>query len=151
MTDASKAAKMRKTQLEIVKSVTTLSEATCRAILQKSSWNTRIALDSFYSAKFMTQKYAKDQEENSNDQPNENDNGNKKKGWFKSWKSFAKSDGVNDKMMRKAMKVIKRGNKENMQQDEIESFLKEKGFTEDDIKRAYAEYNKSTSASIGDD
>ena len=52
MRDALKASSMRKTQIEIVKNITTLSEQTCLRILQEAHWNVRNVLDSFYSAKF---------------------------------------------------------------------------------------------------
>jgi len=54
---------------------------------------------------------------------------------------------IDDAMIKKAVNVIKRAQKIKTPKEEVQGFLKEKGFTSEDIKKAYDEYNKSVATS----
>jgi len=57
MEEALHAERARQTKLLILKSITTLSDATVERLLEKSDWNLRNAIDAFYTAKYKTLEY----------------------------------------------------------------------------------------------
>jgi hypothetical protein len=95
MDKAIHAERARQTKILILKSITTLNDATVIRILEKSEWNLRRAIEAFYIAKYKTQEYIAKKEQNapaSDDQNKSTDDAKKKKGkiaWWKSWKTFA--------------------------------------------------------------
>merc|ERR1712130_793656 len=56
----------RQTKVLILKSITTLNDATVTRILEKSDWNLRRAIEAFYIAKYKTQEYLSKKEKNAN-------------------------------------------------------------------------------------
>merc|ERR1712008_384436 len=119
MDKAIHAERARQTKVLILKSITTLNDATVTRILEKSDWNLRRAIEAFYIAKYKTQEYLTKKEKKKNSK-NEKENSGKgteqaqekgaaasggsgktspvpvggagKKGktaWWKSWKTFA--------------------------------------------------------------
>jgi len=109
MDKAIHAERARQTKVLILKSITTLNDATVTRILEKSDWNLRRAIEAFYIAKYKTQEYLTKKEAattaakggaapSSKSQPASLNGGGKgaakggKKGksaWWKSWKTFA--------------------------------------------------------------
>merc|ERR1712190_521503 len=93
MDKAIHAERARQTKVLILKSITTLNDATVTRILEKSGWNLRRAIEAFYIAKYKTQEYLTKKEKNSKDKGGKNANrqsGKKgKMAWWKSWKTFA--------------------------------------------------------------
>lgn len=119
MDKAIHAERARQTKVLILKSITTLNDATVTRILEKSDWNLRRAIEAFYIAKYKTQEYLtkKEKKKNSKEKENSKQSGNEqaqekgaaasggsgktspvpvggagKKGktaWWKSWKTFA--------------------------------------------------------------
>eukprot|EP01084_Bolivina_argentea_P309266 534946_1 len=103
MDKAIHAERARQTKVLILKSITTLNDATVTRILEKSDWNLRRAIEAFYIAKYKTQEYLtkkeqsakKDGKDTKKDKPGAaapKDKGKGKKGkmaWWKSWKTFA--------------------------------------------------------------
>merc|ERR1712176_184665 len=107
MDKAIHAERARQTKVLILKSITTLNDATVTRILEKSDWNLRRAIEAFYIAKYKTQEYLTKKEKNSKDKKGSADEKRKsggktpsqkgaadkgKKGkmaWWKSWKTFA--------------------------------------------------------------
>jgi len=111
MDKAIHAERARQTKVLILKSITTLNDATVTRILEKSDWNLRRAIEAFYIAKYKTQEYLTKKEQStkakgngspsassgSKSGPSSPSSGSKsskggKKGktaWWKSWKSFA--------------------------------------------------------------
>jgi len=111
MDKAIHAERARQTKVLILKSITTLNDATVTRILEKSDWNLRRAIEAFYIAKYKTQEYLTKKEQStkakgngspstssgSKSVPSSPSSGSKsakggKKGktaWWKSWKSFA--------------------------------------------------------------
>merc|ERR1711972_461088 len=111
MDKAIHAERARQTKVLILKSITTLNDATVTRILEKSDWNLRRAIEAFYIAKYKTQEYLTKKEKStkakgngspsassgSKSGPSSPSSGSKsskggKKGktaWWKSWKSFA--------------------------------------------------------------
>merc|ERR1712156_1261190 len=57
MDKAIHAERARQTKVLILKSITTLNDATVTRILEKSDWNLRRAIEAFYIAKYKTQEY----------------------------------------------------------------------------------------------
>ncbi|ETO09873.1 hypothetical protein RFI_27505 [Reticulomyxa filosa] len=57
MEAALQAERGRQTKVLILKSITTLSDATVERLLEKSDWNLRNAIDAFYTAKYKTLEY----------------------------------------------------------------------------------------------
>merc|ERR1712244_19809 len=57
MVKAIHAERARQTKVLILKSITTLNDATVTRILEKSDWNLRRAIEAFYIAKYKTQEY----------------------------------------------------------------------------------------------
>merc|ERR1712130_1001594 len=57
----------RQTKVLILKSITTLNDATVTRILEKSDWNLRRAIEAFYIAKYKTQEYLTKKEKNGKD------------------------------------------------------------------------------------
>merc|ERR1711902_126512 len=92
MDKAIHAERARQTKVLILKSITTLNDATVTRILEKSDWNLRRAIEAFYIAKYKTQEYLTKREKNSKDKGGKNANrqsGKKgKMAWWKSWKTF---------------------------------------------------------------
>merc|ERR1711920_576922 len=96
MDKAIHAERARQTKVLILKSITTLNDATVTRILEKSDWNLRRAIEAFYIAKYKTQEYLTKKEKNGKDKgAKSGDNGQRKSGkkgkmaWWKSWKTFA--------------------------------------------------------------
>jgi len=105
MDKAIHAERARQTKVLILKSITTLNDATVTRILEKSDWNLRRAIEAFYIAKYKTQEYLTKKEASSKAQSNggapksapvasggaKSPKGGKKgkTAWWKSWKSFA--------------------------------------------------------------
>lgn len=107
MDKAIHAERARQTKVLILKSITTLNDATVTRILEKSDWNLRRAIEAFYIAKYKTQEYLTKKEKaattKSDSKRNSKSGGDKtpsqkgaadkgKKGkmaWWKSWKTFA--------------------------------------------------------------
>jgi len=109
MDKAIHAERARQTKVLILKSITTLNDATVTRILEKSDWNLRRAIEAFYIAKYKTQEYLTKKEQtkakgngssskkDGQSAPSSPSGGGKgtksgKKGktaWWKSWKSFA--------------------------------------------------------------
>jgi len=109
MDEAVAAERTHQTKILILKSITTLNDATVIRILEKSDWNLRRAIEAFYIAKFKTQEYLKQTQKNEPKTPNNNGNlspitenpqtnttspndssrPRKSKGWWKSWKTYA--------------------------------------------------------------
>ena len=103
MDKAIHAERARQTKVLILKSITTLNDATVTRILEKSDWNLRRAIEAFYIAKYKTQEYLTKKEKQakksgssksskSGDKSSAKGDGAKKKGkmaWWKSWKTFA--------------------------------------------------------------
>lgn len=109
MDKAIHAERARQTKVLILKSITTLNDATVTRILEKSDWNLRRAIEAFYIAKYKTQEYLTKKEatkakgtgaaskkdgQSAPPSPSGGAKGAKggKKGktaWWKSWKSFA--------------------------------------------------------------
>lgn len=96
MDKAIHAERARQTKVLILKSITTLNDATVTRILEKSDWNLRRAIEAFYIAKYKTQEYLSKKEKNANKhggkkQPQskaDKEAKKKKGGWWKSWKTF---------------------------------------------------------------
>jgi len=57
MDNAVHAQRARQTKILILKSITTLNDATVTRILEKSDWNLRRAIEAFYMAKYKTQQF----------------------------------------------------------------------------------------------
>merc|ERR1712048_893337 len=97
MDKAIHAERARQTKVLILKSITTLNDATVTMILEKSDWNLRRAIEAFYIAKYKTQEYLTKKEQSTKAKGNGSpsaSSGSKsgKKGkmaWWKSWKTFA--------------------------------------------------------------
>jgi len=108
MDKAIHAERARQTKVLILKSITTLNDATVTRILEKSDWNLRRAIEAFYIAKYKTQEYLtkKEQGKGGKQQAKAGAAQGKassaaagagsaaqgKKGktaWWKSWKTFA--------------------------------------------------------------
>jgi len=104
MDKAIHAERARQTKVLILKSITTLNDATVTRILEKSDWNLRRAIEAFYIAKYKTQEYLTKKEASSKAKGNgaaaksapsatsvKSPKGGKKgkTAWWKSWKSFA--------------------------------------------------------------
>jgi len=113
MDKAIHAERARQTKVLILKSITTLNDATVTRILEKSDWNLRRAIEAFYIAKYKTQEYLTKKEQSGKGTANSHSGGGgaaksaptspghapktakgggAKKGktaWWKSWKSFA--------------------------------------------------------------
>jgi len=103
MDKAIHAERARQTKVLILKSITTLNDATVTRILEKSDWNLRRAIEAFYIAKYKTQEYLtkKEKQAKSGGGSKSSKSGGgsssskdaaKKKGkmaWWKSWKTFA--------------------------------------------------------------
>eukprot|EP00486_Rosalina_sp_Unknown_P014475 CAMPEP_0201594216 /NCGR_PEP_ID=MMETSP0190_2-20130828/191600_1 /ASSEMBLY_ACC=CAM_ASM_000263 /TAXON_ID=37353 /ORGANISM="Rosalina sp." /LENGTH=486 /DNA_ID=CAMNT_0048053743 /DNA_START=586 /DNA_END=2046 /DNA_ORIENTATION=+ len=103
MDKAIHAERARQTKVLILKSITTLNDATVTRILEKSDWNLRRAIEAFYIAKYKTQEYLTKKEKqaksgggksskSSGDKSAAKGDAAKKKGkmaWWKSWKTFA--------------------------------------------------------------
>jgi len=100
MDKAIHAERARQTKILILKSITTLNDATVSRILEKSDWNLRRAIEAFYIAKYKTQEYLTKKEQSGKGGKAASGGskspvpsaGGKKKGkmaWWKSWKTFA--------------------------------------------------------------
>mmetsp|Transcript_57429 Transcript_57429/g.51720 ORF Transcript_57429/g.51720 Transcript_57429/m.51720 type:complete len:587 (+) Transcript_57429:206-1966(+) len=104
MDKAIHAERARQTKVLILKSITTLNDATVTRILEKSDWNLRRAIEAFYIAKYKTQEYLTKKEKQAKsgggskssksggDKSSSKGDAAKKKGkmaWWKSWKTFA--------------------------------------------------------------
>ena len=103
MDKAIHAERARQTKVLILKSITTLNDATVTRILEKSDWNLRRAIEAFYIAKYKTQEYLTKKEKQaksgggsksskSGGSSSSSKDAAKKKGkmaWWKSWKTFA--------------------------------------------------------------
>merc|ERR1719192_2343335 len=102
MDKAIHAERARQTKVLILKSITTLNDATVTRILEKSDWNLRRAIEAFYIAKYKTQEYLTKKEASTKAKGNGSaakaapSSGKSPKGgkkgktaWWKSWKSFA--------------------------------------------------------------
>eukprot|EP01084_Bolivina_argentea_P274291 467480_1 len=109
MDKAIHAERARQTKVLILKSITTLNDATVTRILEKSDWNLRRAIEAFYIAKYKTQEYLNKKDKSSKDKSSKNksatvssstatsgaastnDKEKKKQklAWWKSWKTFA--------------------------------------------------------------
>ena len=105
MDKAIHAERARQTKVLILKSITTLNDATVTRILEKSDWNLRRAIEAFYIAKYKTQEYLTKKEKSAksggkssggkssgSSGGGKKDDAAKKKGkmaWWKSWKTFA--------------------------------------------------------------
>jgi len=111
MDKAIHAERARQTKVLILKSITTLNDATVTRILEKSDWNLRRAIEAFYIAKYKTQEYLTKKEQSnskggaapaasskagdakaSGAADSKAAAAGKKKGkmaWWKSWKTFA--------------------------------------------------------------
>merc|ERR1711902_419401 len=95
MDKAIHAERARQTKVLILKSITTLNDATVTRILEKSDWNLRRAIEAFYIAKYKTQEYLTKKEKNSKEKKGSADEKRKSGGkkakmaWWKSWKTFA--------------------------------------------------------------
>lgn len=103
MDKAIHAERARQTKVLILKSITTLNDATVTRILEKSDWNLRRAIEAFYIAKYKTQEYLTKKEKQAKsgggskssksggDKSSSKGDAAKKKGkmaWWKSWKTF---------------------------------------------------------------
>jgi len=64
MEQAIAAERTHQTKVAILKSITTLNDATVVRILEKSNWNLRRAIEAFYIAKFKTQEFLKQKNHN---------------------------------------------------------------------------------------
>merc|ERR1712129_451594 len=96
MDKAIHAERARQTKVLILKSITTLNDATVTRILEKSDWNLRRAIEAFYIAKYKTQEYLTKKEKNSKGGADKKGDEKRKSGgkkakmaWWKSWKTFA--------------------------------------------------------------
>merc|ERR1711920_243123 len=98
MDKAIHAERARQTKVLILKSITTLNDATVTRILEKSDWNLRRAIEAFYIAKYKTQEYLTKKEKSAKGKGGAKNGGGDaqrksgKKGkmaWWKSWKTFA--------------------------------------------------------------
>jgi len=75
MEAATHAERGRQTKILILKSITTLSDATVERLLEKSDWNLRTAIDAFYTTKYKTLEYvlkAQSQMSTKTDEKNKN-------------------------------------------------------------------------------
>merc|ERR1712204_66481 len=94
MDKAIHAERARQTKVLILKSITTLNDAT---VTRKSDWNLRRAIEAFYIAKYKTQEYLTKKEKNSSkggadkkgDEKRKSGGKKAKMAWWKSWKTFA--------------------------------------------------------------
>merc|ERR1712176_1675955 len=99
MDKAIHAERARQTKVLILKSITTLNDATVTRILEKSDWNLRRAIEAFYIAMYKTQEYLTKKEKNkkavdkkggsSSDEKRKSGGKKGKMQWWKSWKTFA--------------------------------------------------------------
>eukprot|EP01084_Bolivina_argentea_P274290 467479_1 len=104
MDKAIHAERARQTKVLILKSITTLNDATVTRILEKSDWNLRRAIEAFYIAKYKTQEYLNKKDKSSKNKSaasssttatsgaastNDKEKKKQKLAWWKSWKTFA--------------------------------------------------------------
>jgi len=117
MDKAIHAERARQTKVLILKSITTLNDATVTRILEKSDWNLRRAIEAFYIAKYKTQEYLTKKEKKEASKGSSGKKGSSEQGkasgksspvpaggagaagagagkkgktaWWKSWKTFA--------------------------------------------------------------